>query len=691
MSAFTWIPLYQEIAKKVLEYEDKQDVLIAILREMRDKGMKVIQLLDEDVNGNKFDLDEIDPFTFFASFNRGITDENRKAILAEIKQYWMLKSEVPSDFNGIPVVNLQQSWFFLWAANRKPTDIPNLWQFARETIIQTPETFNRELFDICLDISLVGVGKLTMGMFWFNPYRYISFDGVMRSYLEKRFGSLKVKNANDYFQLHEKVKHEIGDDFPQISYTAWLEALEAWREKKRQLKEEINEGKESEETISVISSNDRRYWWLNANPKVWNFESLEIGETQTYSAYNERGNKRQKFAYFNEAKKGDFIVGYVTSPQKEIIAICEVTKELFDLNNNQYIEFKKVEKLRKPISYEELKANPLLSNSEPMINNQGSLFALTKEEFEVIRTIIDETVEPPTEKETYTREMALSEIFLDEKELDEVLDRLKRKKNLILQGAPGVGKTFIARRLAYLLMGEKDKERVESVQFHQSYSYEDFIQGYRPKEGGSFARKNGIFYEFCRKAQRDLEREYFFIIDEINRGNLSKIFGELMMLIESDKRGKDWAMPLTYSENADEKFYVPENLYIIGMMNTADRSLAMVDYALRRRFAFATLHPKFDNEKFVAFLEENGVSSELVGKINERMLNLNREIEKDERNLGIGFCIGHSYFCLFPDDKTPHENWYGEIINSEIKFLLDEYYPEKSDDVRKYVEDLLKP
>ena len=179
---------------------------------------------------------------------------------------------------------------------------------------------------------------------------------------------------------------------------------------------------------------------------------------------------------------------------------------------------------------------------------------------------------------------------MQQEDYEKLVDILKIKKNIILQGAPGVGKTYAAKRLAYSIMGEKDVERVMMVQFHQSYSYEDFIMGYRPTATG-FELKKGVFYNFCKKAEIDTDRDYFFIIDEINRGNLSKIFGELFMLIENDKRGIP--LQLLY---ADEKFSVPRNAYLIGMMNTADRSLAMLDYALRRRFAFVDLKPGFETE-----------------------------------------------------------------------------------------------
>ena len=192
-------------------------------------------------------------------------------------------------------------------------------------------------------------------------------------------------------------------------------------------------------------------------------------------------------------------------------------------------------------------------------------------------------------------------------------------------------------------MGYRDPSRVRTVQFHQSYSHEDFVQGYRPS-GDGLALQQGVFLEFCEKALADPNELYVFTIDEINRGNLSKIFGELMLLIEPDKRSPEWATKLAYAPAAEERFYVPPNVYLLGMMNTADRSLSLVDYALRRRFAFVTLRPEYGSNKFRQHLLEKGVGAELADRIIERMTSVNEEIAADQTNLGPGFCIGHSFF-----------------------------------------------
>lgn len=269
------------------------------------------------------------------------------------------------------------------------------------------------------------------------------------------------------------------------------------------------------------------------------------------------------------------------------------------------------------------------------------------------------------ENELYSVKDFLSEVFIDLDSVNKLQSLLQNKKNLIIKGAPGVGKTYIADRLAYLMMEEKDDSRIQMIQFHQSYSYEDFIEGYRPiADGEGFELKQGPFVKFARKAARDPERDYFFIIDEINRGNMSKIFGELMMLIETDKRGK--SINLLYS---NEKFSVPKNLYIIGTMNTADRSLALLDYALRRRFSFFEINPAFENSTFNVYIDKigNPIKMQKVIKIVKEL----NQVIADE--LGTGFRIGHSYFVdkAFEVDADQRIE---EVVEYEIIPQLYEYW-----------------
>ena len=275
---------------------------------------------------------------------------------------------------------------------------------------------------------------------------------------------------------------------------------------------------------------------------------------------------------------------------------------------------------------------------------------------------VDDVEEPVVDYPAYDAEDFLEEVFMDEESYETLVGLVRNKKNVILQGAPGVGKTFAAKRLAYSMMGEKDPNRVMMIQFHQSYSYEDFIMGFRPSEKG-FELKHGAFYNFCKQAEIDSENEYFFIIDEINRGNLSKIFGELFMLIETDKRG--FELRLLYS---DEKFSVPGNVYIVGMMNTADRSLAMLDYALRRRFAFFEMKPGFDTDGFREY--RMGLASEKFDRLINSIENLNSAIAADD-SLGEGFCIGHSYFCNL---KKITDQALSGIVEYELIPLLKEYW-----------------
>lgn len=412
------------------------------------------------------------------------------------------------------------------------------------------------------------------------------------------------------------------------------------------------------------------FWWLNANPRIWSLSELAVGKSKSYTLYNDAGNKRRIFQNFLDAKAGDMVIAYESNPVKQIVSICRVSAE----QDGEQIFFEKLEELSTPIDYQVLKSYPELERMEFLVNPNGSLFKLTRGEYDFIMELIreDNPVRSKAAIDSYSREDFLDEVYMKEQKYEELVAVLRNKKNIILQGAPGVGKTFLANRLAYAMVKEKDDDRIEFVQFHQNYSYEDFVMGYKPVEAG-FALKHGVFYRFCQKAANHPDKEYFFIIDEINRGNLSKIFGELLMLIEKDYRGKK--ITLAYNGLS---FTVPENLFVIGMMNTADRSLAMIDYALRRRFSFFDMEPGFDSDGFIRY--QKNLNSDTLNELILKIKNLNNEI-KNDKSLGAGFCIGHSYFC--GKDRCTDE-WLHEVVNYDILPMLREYWFDEPDKVTRW-------
>jgi len=408
-------------------------------------------------------------------------------------------------------------------------------------------------------------------------------------------------------------------------------------------------------------------------------EEIKVGIQEHYNSKQSHMNDVLAcYEFANKIQVGDHL--FVKKGTKEMIGYGVVESDYFwDERRSKYKNVRKVKWLNK--------------GSWGLEDEHFTVKALTnisqyKDFVERLMNLIDSKDEPPEITGGYNLEEELSELFVNDSDFYDLLELLKQKKNIILQGPPGVGKTFIARHIAWALMGAKDTRRLAMVQFHQSYSYEDFIQGYRPDDSGGFYLKNGIFYEFCKRAEEYPNKEYFFIIDEINRGNLSKIFGELMMLIEPDKRG-EYRVPLTYSSDEDETFTVPPNVYLIGTMNTADRSLALVDYALRRRFCFHDLKPAFSEEKFNAFLKKQGIDKATIERINWKLKKLNAAISGDTKNLGPGFRIGHSYFCVECEDSDSIDDWFDRIVEFEIAPLLREYWFDNPEEAEKQVE-LLK-
>lgn len=812
--AYTWIPFYKELAQKLFRFSRNRTPLVDWIY---DNLQGDIGHLKDGPDGSR--IPDVDPFTVYAIFNRGIAQKRRIEICEKFKKFLDVSASVPQDFDGIPVMNTRQSNFIAFADKRKDGDIDRLWKVFESAVLgkDIEKEYN------ALENQYLIKYNLTFALFWIRPDLYLPLDSRSQDLLfslgitfnNKEF--LKYKDYKDVMnRLKLKMKKEsLGfTNYAEFSYVAYLKTSQAAEEERKEIAEKkanywvyapgekavfwdnyyeegimglgwnklgdlkeigdfgslvtqlkwtygtdksqdknadmlyafayemkpgdvifVKKGRTHILGRGVVSSdyyydNEREfqphlrkvkwtdkgdweldnylamktltkisgykivdklnalidgqgsvddpldssinYWWLTGSPKYWSpSNDWELGDNIDYTLYNEKGNKRRVFKHFTEAKPGDIVIAYESTPVLKIVAIGSVVSE----TDGEVLYIRKDEDLLSPIPYSEILNNPILKNSEPVLNRcQGSLFRLTPDEYkEVMRLIRKENLEPivddteqPEVFETYTDEDFLKQVYLDKQQLHTLKSLLNRKKNLILQGAPGVGKTYAAKRLAYAVMGIKDETRVKVIQFHQNYSYEDFVMGYKPNGEGGFSLANGVFYDFCQQARIHRDVPYFLIIDEINRGNLSKIFGELLQLIEADYR--DQSLQLAYNK---QRFSVPSNLYIIGMMNTADRSLAMIDYALRRRFSFFEMKPGFETPQFQKYIAGFN-DAKLVSFVNA-IIALNKVVADDD-SLGSGFCIGHSYLCDLGSNYDLES-----IVEYDIIPMLREYWFDNDD------------
>ena len=713
-SQHSWTGFYQKLADKLLAYRNDRQTLISMLNDAYSRtGMQLPKLEADELN-------DIDPFTVFGLFNKGITDANRRKIIAVIAEVFDIGADQPTDFEGIPVLNNLNATFYAFANDerRSEHDIDNLWSvFEAELALDADDSEeNRKAFVDAFDATVIQFSlgwKLTMGLYWARPYSFISLDSRNRWFMADvaKAGSAianavpkekdsPVHDGERYLAICDTIKSELGSeecsytDFPSLTAAAFVESERVNQERKAA--EKAAAVKAEENALGDEGVRTTHYWTYSPGDGAARWDDFyargimgigwsKLGNVEQYaskedirkslrilysSKYSQKNSALALWQFSRELKPGDIV--FAKRGRSVIIGrgIVEGAYQ-FDDNGDSYPNIRKV---RWTHSGEWQTEDLLAMKTLTDITAYPNLVAKLDSFFE------DDDGEPDeasgaVEYPAYTPEDFLSEVYMDAERYGTLANVLRAKKNIILQGAPGVGKTFAAKRLAYSMMGVKDAERVMMVQFHQSYSYEDFIEGFRPNAQG-FDLEKGTFYSFCKKAQDDSDNDYFFIIDEINRGNLSKIFGELFMLIENDKRGPRNTLQLLYSH---ELFYVPSNVYLIGMMNTADRSLAMLDYALRRRFAFFELRPAFDTESFAAYQE--GFASEKFDRLVACVVKLNEAIASDE-SLGDGFCIGHSYFCrMSPDDVTDEK--LSEIVDYELVPMLREYWfdePSKVDD-----------
>ncbi len=705
----TWVAFYSEFAEKLLPYMEDRKTLIEKIKAVYAAIDMRLPKLEKDNN-----IVDIDPFTIFGLFNKGITDANRIAILKGISQEFSVKAPVPTSFNGIPVLNNQKATYYSFISDRKDDDIDTLWEVFASAVAyaKNHSESSKAALIKAYDAALLQKGikwNLTMGLYWICPYEYINLDSRNRWYIcnpenmpsdfiESVGNFSTVPSGEKYLQINDRCRSilEKGNyrykNFPELSYYAWIVSEEV-NEENRVVAAKNNQRSNVGEAIGDKNVQTTHYWIYSPgdNACMWDeFYDAEImaigwGEIGDLTAFATKDAMKQKmkecidptlsyknaahatWQFVNDMKPGDIV--FVKKGMHRIVGRGIVTSGyLFDASRND--EYKNIRQINWTNKGEwehpgqaVMKTLTDITSYTDYVEKLNALFEDDADE---------EIEEVEIQYPAYTAEDFLNEVYMSRTDYQTLVSLLKNKKNIILQGAPGVGKTFAAKRLAYSMMEVKDSSRVMMVQFHQSYSYEDFIMGFRPAATG-FELKKGPFYSFCKKAEMDSENDYFFIIDEINRGNLSKIFGELFMLIENDKRGV--SLQLLYS---DEKFSVPSNVYIIGMMNTADRSLAMLDYALRRRFAFFEFSPAFETEGFRTYRQEksNKKFDNLIAAIEK----LNVAIENDD-TLGRGFRIGHSYFCT---ESEIDDMWLNAVITYEIVPLLNEYWFDEPSKVRDW-------
>ena len=698
MSQFDWIDYYQEFASKLLPYKENRNNLILHIRKMFEITGINMPLLESDNQ-----IEDIDPFTVFGLFNKGLTDANRTATLRAFKDLFDVKASVPTTFEGIPVLNNLKATFYWFKRDRNARDIDHLWDLFEIalSLAEKDNTETRKLFSENYNRVLEQNGirwNITMGLYWIRPNYFLSLDSRNRWYLSDSakfhfadndvVAKLRtVPQAELYLEICDKCKASLLKENPKLNtlsaltHSAWALSEQVNEQNRASKNEEEGKGVGDEDVPMV------RYWIYSPgdNAKIWDecynggFMAIgwdRIGDLSSYKSKDEIRLKMQEllnpelswkvsahaaWQFANDMKPGDII--FAKKGMHTLVGRGVVTSDYrFDSSRKSFKNVRSVKWTHKGNwphpGQAAMKTMTDITPYTDYVEKLNSLFV--NEETDDIG--IDPSVSVVTLNPLYSPEDFLNDVYMDERSYETLVSLIRTKKNVILQGAPGVGKTYAAKRLAYSMMGEKDANRVMMVQFHQSYSYEDFIMGFRPSEKG-FELKHGAFYTFCKKAEEDSDNEYFFIIDEINRGNLSKIFGELFMLIESDKRNIE--LRLLY---ANEKFSVPANVYIIGMMNTADRSLALLDYALRRRFAFFEIKPGFETDGFRAY--RMALHSDRFDRLIQCVENLNNAITADE-SLGEGFCIGHSYFCNL---KGADEQTLSNIVEFELIPLLKEYW-----------------
>ncbi len=631
---YIWTSFYQEFADKLLEYKNNRTPLIEEIHNISKNIEAMAPLNDHFKNGITGKLQDICPFTVFALFNRQITINNRIKIAKALANFLQVETEVPTSFDAIPVVNNQSTWFFSYENLRESDDIDILWEMFDQAIqltnkqIEENEAFI-ELYDKSNKIRGIK-WNLTIGLFWIRPWDYVPLDQNTRDFINKNISNYlkfneikKILDGEEYLKLCDELTNYFENNsqsinsYPDLSYIAW----EKDPNKKQSIDSDSNINKEVKNKLcpkNII---------LYGPP----------GTGKTYNTVNETLNLiyDKEIIFQSRQEKKEIFQELVTKGQVVFTTFHQ------SLSYEDFIEGIKPEIMDKTVVYKVVDGifkEIAIQANKNWVKSKGENDC----SFEAIWTIFVEQFENNENAPITINSFRSKFKIYDINENTIRFEKSSGTKN----------HTLCINTLK---------------KFYNNPSLIDNIGGLKTYYKGLVNKLNEIKteYEPSTSTINEELKQYVLIIDEINRGNVASIFGELITLLEPDKRDgmpEKISTKLPYSK---DDFTVPPNLHIIGTMNTADRSIESLDIALRRRFLFKEIMPdtKLFNEKEFQDLNLNYNLSKMLETINNRIIRL-----KDRDHV-----IGHSYFFSLLNCEDIEE----ELINifkNKIIPLLEEYF-----------------